>query len=278
MGLGRDVEFLVTLDKQTPDLRIHDLGFPAVVECKFQQRLSAYELREFSAMRDVFDGVRSYYGPRGVIGNLAIQFRQPPVEIGVQQIVDAAIECQAGMSPYRTLKYEWGDLSLSPLDPTITLPGDTRLYSPDFLNFVFGWDSDTTEYDGILATVRNHRAMRVARAELPFSLQWRVEHENVLDRKARSIASQLAEAHSQIPVGEGGFLYLAYEEQHRNAIADRRTEHIIQLVTNWEVRKRGIRPLRIVINRLYPRPIHEGRPDLIESAIRISPYDEHIVS
>jgi hypothetical protein len=86
------------------------------------------------------------------------------------------------------------------LEPTIALPGDTRLYSPDFLAYVFGWNSETTEFDGIFATVRNHRTMRVCRAKLPLSLQWHVEQENVLDRKARSIASQLAEAHSQIPV------------------------------------------------------------------------------
>ena len=31
--------------------------------------------------------------------------------------------------------------------------------------------------------MRNHRTMMVDRAELPMSLQWRVEHENILDRK-----------------------------------------------------------------------------------------------
>jgi hypothetical protein len=45
---------------------------------------------------------------------------------------------------------------------------------------------------------------------------------------------------------------------------------------NWEVRKRRIYSRRLVINRLFPRPIHERRPDSIESAIRISAYDSDV--
>jgi hypothetical protein len=50
----------------------------------------------------------------------------------------------------------------------------------------------------------------------------------------------------------------------------------MELVTKWEVRKRGINPLRIVVNRLYPRAVHEGRPDLIENAVRIGADGEDI--
>ena len=41
----------------------------------------------------------------------------------------------------------------------------------------------------------------------------------------------------------------------------------MDMVAEWKVRKRGINPQLIVLNRLYPSALHDGRPDLIESAM-----------
>jgi hypothetical protein len=83
------------------------------------------------------------------------------------------------------------------------------------------------------------------------------------------LAGLLAQAVQQVPVGETGFIYLAYEETHRADIADSRTQRLFDQTAKWEIRKRAIRPELIVVNRLYPGALEEGRPNLIENAVPI---------
>src|SRR5262249_24756578 len=151
--------------------------------------------------------------------------------------------------------------------PSIELTAPTRIYSPDFLSQVFNWSFDTPEYDGICALVANNAASIIGKADLPFCLRWRSDHKPDLDLKARLLSSQLSEAWKQVPVGEAGFIYLSYEETHRALIADRRTDRLLALIADWTVRKRGISPQLIVVNRLYASALYEGRPNLIESAM-----------
>ena len=121
------------------------------------------------------------------------------------------------------------------------------------------------------AVVANDSSVRVGRAELPFCLKWRINAQESIERKARNVVSALAEAISQVPVGEGSFVYISYDDSRRPTIANRRTEKIIEVAKTFQVRKRGTRPpLMIVINRIYPSALEEGRPDLVESAIPMS--------
>ena len=145
----------------------------------------------------------------------------------------------------------------------IDLEQPTRLYSPAFLRQVFDWDFETTQYDGICAVVANNRT------PLGFGIKWRCEADDSVNRKARSLAGLLAQAVQQILVGETGFIYLAYEETHRPDIADSRTRKLFDQTAKWEIRKRGINPELIVVNRLYSGALEEGRPNLIESAVPI---------
>jgi hypothetical protein len=266
-SLGREVEFLNPGTEPTPDLRIHDFGFPAVVECKMQSRLSNRERLEFETMQRVFRALTVGREQRGLIGTLTITSNRPLEEVGEPALVEASVRCTRGINPYQTVEEDWGVVSFAPLEPSLNLTGPTRIYSPEFLEQVFDWNSENAQYDGICAIVKNNQAMTTGRAELPFCLKWAVEHEGALSRKARLLASNLSEAFNQIPVGEAGLVYLAYEETHRAPVADHRTQRFMDMVAGWEVRKRGINPQLIVLNRLYPGALHDGRPDLIESAI-----------
>ncbi|MCA1577701.1 MAG: hypothetical protein LC794_10120 [Acidobacteria bacterium] len=264
--MGRDVEFLPADPAEvTPDLRILNLGFPAVVECKMQSRLSAHEKLEFVTMQELFSALAM--GPHRLIGILSIVSTVPLEDVGIKALLEASLKCVGGIDPYQSIIEAWGTISFAPLDPTIELREPTRIYSPDFLEAVFGWDFETTDYDGICALIRNNRSITVLRAELPFCLRWRSEAEKSLDRKARSLASQLSEAFYQVPVGEAGFVYVAYEETHRAAIADCRTQKFLDQIAQWEIRKRGINPQLVVLNRLFLSASHEGRPNLVENAI-----------
>jgi hypothetical protein len=274
--LGRKVEFLDAVTAITPDLRIHDLGFPAVVECKLQRRLSEYEEQEFMLVQHVFRRLSMPQRQRGLVGELRITAREPLTSIGADVLVSTAERCTGGLNPYGSIEEPWGSIAFAPMPVTIDLPAVTRLYSPDFLSWVFGWNFETTDDDGICAVVENNREIMVGRAALPFCLKWRTEHEKILDRKARSLASLLSESIRQIPVGEAGFVYLGYEETHRDTVADRRTRRFLDLVGKWEVRKRGVNLQLIVVNRLYPAALYEGRPNLVESAMPTSPHDENV--
>lgn len=268
-ALGRSVEFLVPTAEVTPDLRLHDLHYPAVIECKRQSRLSDYERQEFKTAQEVFRQLSSGHQRRSLIGTLTIVTQQPLQTIGVDTLFESSRKCTAGLNPYGSVAELWGSISFTPLDVVIDLQEPTRLYSPAFLRQVFEWDFETTEYEGICAVVANARFPQVDRALLPFGFRWRCEAEEALNRKARSLAGLLAQAVQQIPVGETGFIYLAYEETHRADIADSRTQKLLDQIAKWEIRKRGINAEFIVINRLYPGALEEGRPNLIESAVPI---------
>lgn len=71
----------------------------------------------------------------------------------------------------------------------------------------------------------------------------------------------------QIPTGEAGLIYLAYEEGHRPSLADARTDAIRDLTKTIYFERRAISISMTVISRLLPNVIHEGRPDFIESSI-----------
>jgi len=275
-ALGRSVEFLVPTAEVTPDLRLHDLPFPAVIECKRQSRLSDFERQEFKTIQEVFRHLSSGSQRRSLIGTLTIVTQQPLQAIGVDTLVESSRKCTAGLNPYGSIVEPWGAISFTPLDIMIDLQQPTRLYSPAFLRQVFEWNFETTEYDGICAVVANTRMPQVDRALLPFGIRWRCEAEEAVKRKARSLASLLAQAVQQIPVGETGFIYLAYEEMHRADIADSRTQKLLDETAKWEIRKRGINPEFIVVNRLYPGTLEEGRPNLIESAVPIGFSEENI--
>ena len=116
------------------------------------------------------------------------------------------------------------------------------------------------------------------KAELPFCLKWRQADPRCIDRKARSIVSLLAEAWEQIPTGEGGLIYVAFEDSLRPSVADRRTERIIELAGTLYFKQRRAVPMRIVVNRLYPQPMDDGMPDLIESSIPLSVEQEDSLS
>lgn len=275
-SLGRQVEFLDPGAELTPDLRVHDLGFPAVVECKMQSRLSHHERLEFDTVQHVFRSLAARRMRHGLVGDLMIIFSKSLVEVPVPAIIETALRCTSGIDPYQTVREGWGSVSFAPLPPSVDLGAVTRLYSPDFMEQVFGWNSETSQYDGICAFAGNNQSIMVGRAELPFCLKWRSESPGAIDRKARSLASQLSEAFNQIPVGEAAFIYLAYQDVHRAAVADHRTQRYLDMVNQWEIRKRGINPQRIVLNRLYPNALHEGRPNLVESAIPTGFREENV--
>jgi len=264
---GRDVEFLSAGTTKTPDLRVHDVVFPTVIECKRQSQLSSYEHSELNRVQEVFAILCKSRLSRGLIGSLEVIFRSEIREVPVSEVVEAALLCTGTLSLASHNELSWGSVGFSPLSPSYELPEETRIYGPAFMKHLFGWDGRTADYDGICAVVSNAKSVRLGRAELPFCLKWRVDADQALEGKARHVVRLLAEAVQQVPEGECGIIYIAYEDSHRAAVADKRTQRIMDLAGTFELRKPWVMVPKIVVGRLFPDALEEGRPDLIESSV-----------
>ena len=129
------------------------------------------------------------------------------------------------------------------------------------------------EFDGICAVAANDSYPEVERAELPFLLKWTSNSPAAQARKLQTIKTLWVEAVNQIPTGEAGLIYLAYEEGHRPSLADARTDAIRELTKTIYFERRAIYISLTVVSRLFLNVVHEGRPDFIESSIPLAEGD-----
>ena len=263
---GHDVGFLETSAGKTPDLRLYGKPIPIVVECKRRQVLNAYEQREFSTIRKVFSILCAEREELGLVGEISIDFRRELANLPADSIVQSIREMTRTLSPYAAEETEWGNIRLK----ATTVSTDfepTRLYSPDYLQWVFGIDLELDDFDGICAIAKNSQLPVVDRAELPLVMKWTSNSEAAMGKKLMTVRNLWIEAVDQIPAGETGLIYLAYEEGHRPVLADARTDALRGLVKDVYFKRRGIAMPMTVVSRLLPNVVSEGRPDFIESTI-----------
>jgi len=162
-----------------------------------------------------------------------------------------------------TLELDWGVLRLVPLLPSLDFP-ETRLYSPLHLKTVFGWSEQETAWDGLICEVDDPGDLLVGRTNHPTGLKWRSSAVAFADKRARGIRPLYGAAVQQIPPGEMGIIYIAYPEFARADVADARTQHIID--ADW-FHSIFVRAPLVLVNRLYPRPLGDGEPDLVENVL-----------
>ena len=264
--MGHDVAFIETNAGKTADLRLYGEPIPVVIECKRRQAINAYEGKEFSIIHSVFAALAAEREELGLVGELSIDFREEIVHLPATGIVQSIRDITKSLSPYADKETGWGVIHLRPGAISKDLE-QTRLYSPGFLEDVFGIDLELGEFDGICAVSKNSQSPIVERVELPFLMRWTSNSEAAIERKMQTVRNLWIEAVDQIPTGEAGLIYLAYEEGHRPSLADARTDTIRSLVSSIYFKRRAISIPMTVISRLFPNTVLEGRPDLIESVI-----------
>ena len=179
-------------------------------------------------------------------------------------------------SERRVSEAPWGTVAIETLPYTLDIPW-TRTYAPNFLSAVFGWHPDDGEWDGLSCQVDPMPSIMVRRVKNPRCLKWVTRSATATLKKSRSITSLWGRAIQQLPTGELGFVYIAYPEGHRGEVADARTREILEACQRWKHRW-SISVGATVVNRLYPRTLSVGMPDLIESTIPIvAEGDEHFL-
>jgi hypothetical protein len=268
--MGRDVEFVITGSEASPDLRINDLEIPLVVECKFQSRWSKTELAEIELFQTVFANLSSEYAQSGMPAALEIIVTAQVTNVKADEMLRDLRDQFNSLIPFGSRTCNWGTFRVEALNAEVDWRQPTRLYSPNYLAHVFRWEPETGDWDGICATVADATTLVTQRARLPFGIKWRLAHPADERSKARDVMRSLQEAANQVPVGEAGCLYVAFEDSHREALADMRTRRIIERLPAFYHRKRGANIQFLVVCRLYPKALGDGKADLIESVIPAS--------
>jgi hypothetical protein len=250
--------------RKVPDYRIDGIGVPAAIECKRRLGLTEYELQEAKLIENLYQGVRGLLQERGHHLSIEASFRLPLGSVSIAEF-SRDVLATAEHADDGPLPTTWGSLRVQSLPFRGHLEG-TRLYSPDFLQQVFEWVPEQTEWDGLLCEIDPPLEIAVERFMRPLCLKWRSESEEAQIKKVRGVASLWADAVKQIPDGELGFIYIAYPEGARAQIADARTRYIIDYMKEcWH--RWSVRIPATVISRIYARPVGGGCPDLIESSL-----------
>ena len=255
--------------RKVPDLEVVDGGAPMSIECKRRLGPSNYELREARHIERLYDGIRESLCTRGLHVSIEATFEREVFDVSPSEFrsnVESLVASERRGSD--GIPTAWGHLRFEVLPFVRELPW-TRLYSPDFLERVFGWRVLQSDWDGLLCEVEPPFRVRVRSAKNPRCLKWVSLNPKSLLKKSRGVTSLWGKAAQQIPAGEMGIIYIAYQEGAREALADARTQHIIETCKQWRTRWSVRIPLTVV-GRLYPRPLGMGLPDLIESSLPLA--------
>lgn len=251
---------------KTPDYRLDGLVVPTLLECKRRRSLLQCNVEDVHHARGLYSSVRDELRKRGchvrIELSAAVELSEVPIAEFRQTVLSQVAE---GGLEDTDVTHSWGTLATRTLPYTSNL-SRTRLYSPSFLQEVFGWSDDEGGWDGLVAEVDPPRTILVEEARDPLCLAWRADSTSSVTRRGRGQASLWGKAIAQIPDGAMGIVYTCYEETASSVIADRRTDRVSADGKAWAHRWTVNVPL-IVTNRLYPRPIGVGQPDIIESSM-----------
>ena len=263
-AFGRRVEFLTPDRDKSPDLRCHD-PFPMVIECKRKRVLSDYEIAEECSMRGLFNKLDHVARSKGIWGTFELHLKVEHQSVPQDEVVACLIRQRLAAHPQQPLAYAWGSVAYRELPRGFGVQ-PSRVYAPTMLNEAFGWTPDLPTWDGIICRVATKSDQLVDYIAEPTGLLWCNNSERAVRRRAWSPLDLFFDAMNQIPPGEFAVVYVAYQEGARAEIADRRVETFTNKMKEWE-HSANIRVPVAFLDRLYPRSLKNGRPDLIESAI-----------
>lgn len=262
---GRRPSFIPEGQSKTPDIRCED-PFPLVVECKRRSALSDYELEEEEAMRALFFRIEAGAHERGLTGVFELILLAEHKDLDMEAITARCMQQRLLRHPDRPLQYEWGSVAFRRIPPRIGLPGATKAYSPELLEYCFDWYPDLPEYDGLICRAAGAEGVMVEEVSGAVALAWKNIAEVAAEKRSRPPTSLFGKATNQVPNGEFAIVYVCYPEGAREEIADRRMQEIAARLQEWEHSARFRIPL-VYISRLYPRALEGGAPDLIESTM-----------
>ncbi|CAJ2846435.1 Uncharacterised protein [Burkholderia pseudomallei] len=267
--MGRSVEFLDPAGGKSPDLRCHD-PYPLVIECKRKRVLTQYELGEEGTMRDIFMKLEVEATKAGMWGVFALRLDVDARAAPVDEIVASLVRLRFANDYGMPVAFIWGEAAYHRLDRHTYIGVTTRMYSPAMLEAAFGWNSDLPKWDGLVCRVANHREPIADIIVQPIAVLWDNRSEEAIKKRSWGPMAVLKEAIEQIPPGEFGIPYVAYQEGARREIADMRTFNFHDWLKQTSHPANIRVPLARIV-RMYPRPLAHGAPDFIENSMSFVP-------
>jgi hypothetical protein len=252
---------------KTPDFEVHGYPFPKYVECKRRQSVLASDLIEDEAVHRLFAQLRSEAQRLGMWGVAEVQLLVEPEALVATEVIAALSQQRFAIDPVTATQHGWGNIAFRELPSRFAID-EARLYGPSFLRRVFGWNTDLPTHDGIICQVDRPEGMIVSDVREPFALVWNSDSPANVRRRLRSIAALFGAAVKQLPAGSSGIIYAAYNEGNRPDIADNRVALAHERLHEWEHEWHIRIPISFMI-RLIPRPLGNGSPDLVETAMRL---------
>lgn len=262
---GRKPSFIPEGQSKTPDIRCED-PFPLVVECKRRNALSDYELDEEARMRALFQRIELEARHRGMTGLFQLTLTAEAGALDVEEVVAKCMQQRLCRHLGVPLEYDWGSVAFRKLPPCISLPGPTKTYSPELLEYCFEWNTDLPKHDGLICRAAGAEGVIVTEVRAAVALAWTNLSEIVAEKRSRPPTSLFGKATNQVPGGEFAIVYICYPEGAREELANRRVRAIADRLQEWEHSASFRIPL-VYISRLYPRALEGGAPDLIESSM-----------
>ena len=268
---GLRVEMLTeNAASKTPEYRVHSFPVPMVIECK-RRRVSEYLLAEGEHALSLLSAVHTDLTSLDAHVSIDAEFTADIRDVSGTEFREAVLAVLPGTAENARRAFGWGTIALRSLPREVEF-SRTRLYAPSFLSQVYGVPEDSGEWDGLVCSVDPPRRVVVDSAASPCCLRWRCSNPETARKRDRGVSSLFEDALKQVPDGEMGIIYLAYEETAREEVANARTRRIIGEMQAWGHRWGIVVPL-IIVNRLYPRPLGVGQPDIIDSALPFAPKD-----
>ena len=249
------------------------MPMPTVIECKRRRFVSDYERSGEDRIRRLFEVTAKELQKVGVYGVFEVEFVVEISAVSYEEFVSHVIRQARYGIEGAEVGYSWGSAKFTPLEKRVHL-APTRLYSPSYLETVFNWNCEASEYDGIVCESHQNGELMTNLALEPVAIKWRSRSAAAQIKKQRAIGAMLGDAISQVPAGELGIIYVCYQEGSSTDIADERSQRIKDELSNWSHWGEVYIPA-IFINRLYARTLNEGNPDLIENVLTVKPCKGH---
>jgi hypothetical protein len=215
----------------------------------------------------LYEAIRDELRRRHV--SVEVRFRVEVSAIPTTEFCAAVLPLLDGGIDRREVGMPWGSIAIEVLSYTKEI-SRTRLFAPDYMAEIFNWNVDDACWDGISCEVDAPNSVLVHRARNPRCLKWVSCSETATTKKSRGVTSLWGRATQQIPAGDFGCIYIAYPEGNRSEVADARTRDVMEASKRWTHRW-SVNIGLTIVNRLYPRAMGVGTPDLIESALPLTP-------
>jgi hypothetical protein len=106
---GLEIEMLpASKAGKSPDFRLHNLGVPAVVECKRRLGLTHYELAEAEAVQRLYGRLRESARTGGFHGVLEVRFKVPIETVETEEFLSAATPLLNHWDDIEGICADWG--------------------------------------------------------------------------------------------------------------------------------------------------------------------------